>query len=211
MSSEKPQKMVEILANPHKTFMGGRSFFKCVAAEGKQGRMQAAIRVLGMGAAMAAPIPSTLIISELDCKLASWFLNFHCCICKHAEDCACFMLLELHITTTASASSDMRSDVAQSHINGKVKSMKAGQVLMKHQACFVTHCTWILKWCNDDADLRKWEWNDVRGCVCLVLITRVSLVRGVLVLSLWRPRLGNRHNNKSLSSVVCPATSRHQN
>ncbi len=53
MSSEKPQKMVEILANPHRTFMGGRSFFKCVAAEGKQGRMQAAIRVLGMGAAMA--------------------------------------------------------------------------------------------------------------------------------------------------------------
>jgi hypothetical protein len=56
------------------------------------------------------------------------------------------MLLELHITIYARASySDMPSDVIQRQINGKVISMKAGQILVKRQACFATDCTWILK------------------------------------------------------------------
>ena len=63
------------------------------------------------------------------------------------------MLLELNTTTTAHATSDMLLDVSKGKINGKVTSMKAGQILMKHQACFVTHCIRILKWCNDEAEM----------------------------------------------------------
>ena len=47
LSSETSQRMVKILAKLHRTLMG------CLAAKGKQGRMQGAISMLGMGATMA--------------------------------------------------------------------------------------------------------------------------------------------------------------
>ena len=52
--------------------------------------------------------------------------------------------------------------------------------------------------------LRKREWDDIGGCICFVLVTRVRLIWGILILSLWSAGLGNGHNNESLCPVICP-------
>ena len=78
-------------------------------------------------------------------------------------------------------------------------TMQKGKLPDMFQATFFHHCIAL------SADLRKWEGDNIGGCIGLILVARVGLVGSILIFPCWSTRLGNRHQDESLGAVICPA------